>query len=117
MVELGELEKHHKEFEDRNVRLVAISRDDLEDSKKTQDDFRHLQVVSDAEGNIASALEVKDKVNKGHKGEETNSPTTILVDPEGTVRWVYRADRFLTRLSPEELLKAVDQHLGGHKGS
>jgi peroxiredoxin len=111
MVELGELEKHHTDFDQRNVRIISVSPDNLEDSKKTQDAFPHLQVVSDAELNMADALAVRDKKNKGHHGQETNSPTTILVDKTGTVRWVYRADRFLTRLSPEELLKAVDEHL------
>jgi peroxiredoxin len=111
MIELGELEKHHKQFDDRNVRIISVSPDDLEDSKKTQDTFPHLQVVSDAELNIADALAIRDKKNKGEHGKETNSPTTILVDKTGTVRWVYRADRFITRLSPEEVLSAVDQHL------
>jgi hypothetical protein len=49
-------------------------------------------------------------------GEDTNAPTILLVDGTGAVRWFYRADRFMVRLSPEELLKAVDQHLSG-KGS
>src|SRR5262245_7652022 len=111
MLELGELEKHHKEFDDRNVRIISVSPDNLEDSKKTQDAFPHLQVISDADLNIADALAIRDKKNKGEHGQETNAPTTILVDKTGTVRWVYRADRFLTRLSPGEVLAAVDQHL------
>jgi peroxiredoxin len=111
MIELGELEKHHTDFDQRNVRIISVSPDNLEDSKKTQDAFPHLQVVSDSELNIADALAVRDKKNKGEHGVDTNAPTTILVDKTGTVRWVYRADRFLTRLSPEEVLAAVDQHL------
>ncbi len=87
MVELGELEKHHKEFGDRNVRIISVSPDNLEDSKKTQDAFPHLQVVSDAELNMADALAVRDKKNKGEHGQETNSPTTILVDKTGTLKF------------------------------
>jgi peroxiredoxin len=115
MVELGELEKHHADFDQRNVRLVAISRDDLEDSKKTQDAFPHLQIVSDVDHKVADALAVIDK-GHGPGGQDTNAPTTMLVDGSGTVRWIGRPNRFLVRLSPEELLKAVDQHLAG-KGS
>ena len=44
---------------------------------------------------------------------DADAPTTILVDGQGVVRWVFRPERFLTRLSPEELLAAVDQHVGG----
>jgi len=75
MVELGELEKHHTDFDQRNVRIISVSPDNLEDSKKTQDAFPHLQVVSDAELNMADALAVRDKKNKGEHGQETNSPT------------------------------------------
>ena len=116
MVELGQLEARHADFDNKNVRIVAVSQDNLEDSKKTQEACPHLQIVSDANASIANALELKDKVHHGPKGEDTNAPTTILVDRDGTVRWVYRADRFMVRLSPDELLKAVDQHLAS-KGS
>ena len=27
------------------------------------------------------------------------------------VQWVFRPDRYITRLSPQELLAAIDQHL------
>ena len=117
MVELGELEKHHADFDQRNVRLVAISQDDLENSKKTQDAFPHLQIVSDANHSMADALKLTDEAHRGEGGKETNAPTTMLVDGTGAVRWIYRADRFMVRLSPDDLLKAVDQHLGDKKGS
>jgi peroxiredoxin len=115
MVELGELEKRHADFDGRNVRLVAISRDDLENAKKTQEAFPHLQIVSDEHHHMADALAIIDK-GHGPGGSDTNAPTTMLVDGTGAVRWVGRPDRFIVRLSPEELLKEIDQHLGG-KGS
>jgi peroxiredoxin len=115
LVELGQLEEHHADFEKRNVRIVAISRDNLEDSKKTQEACPHLQIVSDADHKIADALTIIDK-GHGPGGSDTNAPTTILVDAHGAVRWIARPDRFIVRLSPEEVLAAVDQHLGG-KGS
>jgi peroxiredoxin len=116
MVELGELEKRHADFDSRSIRLVAISQDDLDNSKKTQEASPHLQIVSDANHNIADALALTDERHRGPGGVDTNAPTTILVDGAGKVRWVFRADRFMVRMSPDELLKAVDQHLGG-KGS
>src|SRR5437660_8379150 len=117
MVELGQLEERHADFEKRKVRVLAISQDDLENSKKTQEACPHLQIVSDANASIANALDLLDKVHHGPKGEDTNAPTTILVDGAGTVRWVYRADRFMVRLSPDELLRAVDEYLAGKAGS
>jgi hypothetical protein len=29
------------------------------------------------------------------------------------VQWVFRPDRFLERLSPDQVLEAVDKHLSG----
>src|SRR5712691_9076604 len=108
MVELGQLEARHADFDNQNVRIVAVSPDNLEESKKTQEAFPHLQIVSDAKLSMADALAIIDK-GRGPGGEDTNAPTTMLVDGAGTVRWIYRADRFMVRLSPDDLLKAVDQ--------
>jgi peroxiredoxin len=105
MVELGQLEAQAGEFEKRHVRIVAISLDNLEDSQATQAQFPHLVVVADFERKLSEAVQVV------QGNEEPNAPTTILVDGQGVVRWVFRPERFLTRLSPEELLQAIDQHL------
>jgi len=45
----------------------------------------------------------------GPKGEDTNAPTTFLVDGSGQVRWNFRPERFIVRLSPEELLNAIER--------
>jgi peroxiredoxin len=116
MVELGQLEARHADFDNQKVRIVAVSPDNLEESKKTQEAFPHLQIVSDAKLNMADAMVLKDERNRGPGGVDTNTPTTILVDGASTVRWIGRPDRFLTRLTPDDLLKAVDEHLAG-KGS
>src|SRR5215475_13726477 len=110
MVELGQLESHWQEFEKRNVKVVVVSVEDLETAKATQKDFPHLTVVSDGEQNLSDAVAVV-HARSGPKGEDTSAPTTILVDGSGTVRWTFRPDRVLTRLSPAQVLAAVDQEL------
>ncbi len=47
----------------------------------------------------------------GHGGKDPAAPTTILVDGEGTVRWLFRPNRFLERLSPAQLLAAIEEHM------
>lgn len=108
MIELGELEGHHQDFDSRHARIVAISRDDQEPAKGTQEKFPHLTIVSDSDQNMAKALQVI-APGAGHEGEDTNAPTTIIVDGAGQVRWVCRPERFITRLSPGELLEAIDK--------
>jgi hypothetical protein len=40
-------------------------------------------------------------------------PTTFLIDGKGQVRWHFRPDRHIERLSAAEVLAAVDAHGGG----
>jgi alkyl hydroperoxide reductase subunit AhpC len=107
MIELGQLEGKAAEFQIKHVRVIAVSLDNLADSKATQAKFPHLLVVADFEKKLSQAVQVI-QGSEGH-----NAPTTILVDGKGVVRWVFRPESFLIRLSPEELLRAVDQHMGG----
>lgn len=106
MIELGQLEKQHQEFANRQVRLVAISNDDRATARLTQADFPHLIVVSDAQQSVAKAMQVL-HLGAASDGTDTNAPTTFLIDGDGTVRWVFRPERFLVRLSPAELLEAI----------
>lgn len=116
MVELGELEKRHADFDKRNVQIVAVSPDNLEYTKKTQEKLPHLTILSDEELKMAGAVEVIHK-GMGDKGQDTNVATTILVDGKGEVRWVFRADRFIERIPTDALLEAVDKNLPVTQGS
>src|SRR5438128_1634888 len=109
MAELGELEKHHQEFEKRNVRVAVISNDDARTAAATQADFPHLLVVSDAEQTMAKAIGVIHP-GVGPGGTDTNAPTTFIISGTGTVRWFFRPERFIARLSPDELLAAIDEN-------
>jgi peroxiredoxin len=110
MVELGELERHQKQFAERHVRIVVISNDSEKTARATQSDFPHLVVVSDAEQNMARAFGAI-HAGVGPDGDDTNAPTTFLVDGAGQVRWLFRARRFVTRLSADQLLNTIDRRL------
>jgi peroxiredoxin len=111
MTELGELEKHFADFDRRNTRVLVVSIEDQQLAQQTQRDFPHLVVVSDPERHLGKALEVMHP-GGGPGGDDTFAPTTLLLDGSGTVRWLFRPDRLLRRLSVAELLGEVDQHLG-----
>lgn len=107
MTELGELEKQQDAFARRHVRVIAIANDDQETTQATQADFPHLVIVSDPAQNLAKAVEV---IHRGVApgGGDTNAPTTMLLDGAGTVRWLYRPARYVVRLTPSEVLAALD---------
>jgi len=110
MIELGQLERSHAEFERRGVKVYVISNDDLADSKKTQEKFPHLVVIADPDMAIANALQVVQKGANPHGGD-ANAPTTFLVDGSGIVRWLFRPSTVFERLAPDRLLAAVDENL------
>ena len=112
MTELGELESHFQEFNKRKspVEIVAISTDNREDAQKSKTQFPHLKVVADTDQKMCQTLSVIHP-GGGSGGQDVAAPTTILVDGQGTVRWLFRPDRFLERLSPAQVLAAIDQHM------
>ena len=110
MIELGQLEAHHDEFGKRHTRIVAVSVDGLEDSKKMQEDFPHLTVVADHEHKLVDAVAVLHP-GAGEHGEDVAVPTTILVDKYGVVRALFRPTNVASRLSASEVLATVDKKL------
>jgi peroxiredoxin len=67
-------------------------------------------VVADTDQSMAKAVEVIHAMIGPHLSD-TNSPTTFLIDGAGNVRWVFRPDSFVVRLTPDELLEAIDKNL------
>jgi alkyl hydroperoxide reductase subunit AhpC len=110
MIELGQLERRHEDFEKRNARVVVISMEDVADAAKTQAQFPNLFVLADAGRGLSEAIAIVHP-HAAPDGRDVDMPTTILVDKKGTVRWVYRSPRVIARLSPDDLLQAVDQNL------
>jgi peroxiredoxin len=111
MIELGELEAHHAEFDKRNARVIVVSLEVEKNAQATQSDFPHLVVVADKERGLAKALQVVHR-QSAPDGGDTTAPTTLLVDGAGTVRWTFRPDTFFRRLSPAEIVEAFDKRLG-----
>lgn len=110
MIELGELEAHHSEFAQRNTRVVVASVEGREAAEKTQHDFPHLTVVSDQERNLANTVKLIHP-RSAPDGGDTAAPTVILIDRRGIVRWLFRPQSILVRLTPAEKLAALDEHL------
>ena len=108
MIELGQLEKAHSEFERRNVRVIVSSIEKVSDASQTQTQFPHLVVLSDATRNLSTAIKIM-HAGSAADGGDTSAPTTLVVDGTGVVRWVHRPDNVIVRLSPEQVLAAVDK--------
>ena len=110
MTELVQLERRHEEFPKRNTRVIAVSVQGPDDARKTQADFPHLTVLSD-EGRSLSEAAGLIHPHAAPDGGDADVPTTILVDRQGTVRWIYRSPSVIARLSPDEVLRAIDEKI------
>ena len=110
MVELGQLEKHHAEFARRNTEVVVVSIENQADAKLSQQDFPHLVVVADADENLTKAVQVLHP-DSHPEGGDTSAPTTLLIDGSGRVVWVHRPENYFRRLSPREVLTAIDERM------
>jgi alkyl hydroperoxide reductase subunit AhpC len=110
MIELGQLERRHEDFTRRSTRVIAVSVDGTEDARKTQADFPHLLVLADESRGLSEAAQLIHP-HAAPNGSDADAPTTILVDRHGTVRWLYRSSEVIARLSPDEVLQAIDAHI------
>ncbi|HWB12314.1 MAG TPA: hypothetical protein VG826_24015 [Pirellulales bacterium] len=112
MIELGELERRHEDFARRNWRVTVVSAEGADAAKQTQAGFPHLLVLSDRAPGLSGAVDVIHS-HSGPRGEDTSAPTTILVDRQGSVRWLYRPPSAASRLSPDEVLRVIDEVTSG----
>src|SRR3954470_17068765 len=109
MTELVQLERRHEDFSKRNVRVVVVSVEGLDNARKTQADFPHLTVLSDEARSLSEATALIHP-HAAPDGGDADVPTTILLDRGRTVRWIYRSPSGLARLWPDEVLQAIEQN-------
>ncbi len=110
MTELVQLERRHQDFAKREARVIVVSVEGRDDAAKTKADFPHLTVLSDESRGLSEAAGLIHP-HAGPDGGDVDVPTTILVDRRGTVRWLYRSPSVIVRLSPDELLGAIDREM------
>src|SRR5438128_10807117 len=92
------------------TRVLVVSIEGLDNVRKTQADFPHLTVLSDEARGLSGAAGLIHP-HAAPDGGDTDVPTTILVDRRGSVRWIYRSPSVLARLSPDEVLRAIDHYI------
>jgi alkyl hydroperoxide reductase subunit AhpC len=112
MIELGQLERRQADFARRNTRVIAVSVEGQDEARQTQTDFPHLLVLADQERGLSDAVGLIHPHAKPDGGD-ADAPTTILVDRHGTVKWLYRSPQVIARLSPDDVLQAIDEHMPG----
>ena len=109
MIELVQLERRHDDFSKRNARVLVVSMEGLDDAQKTQAQFPHLIALADEARGLSEAAGLVHP-HAAPDGRDADVPTTILVDRHGIVRWFYRSPEVVARLSPDDVLQAIDRY-------
>lgn len=90
--------------------MIVVSVEGLDKARQTQANFPHLLVLADQQRSLSEAAGLLHR-HAAPDGSDAAAPTTILVNRQGTVRWLFRPPQIITRLSPDEVLQAVDLHM------
>ena len=88
MKQLREFAQRKSDFDTQNARVVAISVDDMDHTRKVWDDVAHQNVIvlSDPDAKIIREYGLLHP--KGHSGEDIALRATLVIDSNG--REVYR---------------------------
>jgi len=62
--------------------------------------------LADPEGVLLDGLGIRHREGR-NDGADIAYPTAVLVDADGIVRWIFHADNYRERASPEEVFAAI----------
>ena len=87
MNQLREFAQHSKEFEALDAEVVGLSVDDQDQSRRVWDKVtgRNFPILMDPERRTIREYGLLHA--KGYRGEDIAIRTTVIVDPQGRMRW------------------------------
>ena len=107
MVQLGELKDYYGEFQKAGVAIFAVSVDSPEHNARLKARLgAGYEFLSDERGELLDALDIR-QPRRSMTGRDTAIPTQYLLDREGVVRWLHRAESWRIRAHPREALDAI----------
>jgi peroxiredoxin len=103
MGELGELASHAAEFKALNVQILAISVDPPAKGKFVKERLKaQFPILSDSKREVMELYGTRSPEYHNHSGGSINTPTLVLIDKTGTIRWIHQATDFRVREAVEE---------------
>ncbi|KAJ7912308.1 1-Cys peroxiredoxin [Mycena leptocephala] len=119
--ELGEVARRSGDFAKRNVKVIGISANNLDDHKKWIEDINtyggkvgptdvQFPIIADADRRVSyiyDMLDYQDATNKDLKGLPFTIRTVFLIDPKKTIRLTLSYPAVAGR-NFDEILRAID---------
>jgi peroxiredoxin len=98
MAELGEFVKHRAELKALDVQVLGISVDSVEKARETHTKLHApFPILSDSQHKVMDRYGTRSPVYKGPGGTAINTPTLVLIDRTGTIRWLHQAADYRVR--------------------
>ena len=92
MAELGEFAKHYDELKANEIRLIPVSVDSIERSRTTEQQLKlPFPLLSDSNREVLrlyGTLGHKQMDEAAPDGKPVHTPTLVVIDRNGTVRWI-----------------------------
>ena len=102
------LQENLAKFDTRGVRIVAISVDTPEITRKHCEKLGFTYTfLSDSQTEVIRRYDLLHKGGGG--GKDIARPAEFLIDPNGLVRWVNLTEDYRVRLRPEHILRVLDE--------
>jgi peroxiredoxin len=103
MGELGEFAKHDAEFKALDVQILAVSVDPSPEGKLVKKKLKvPFPVLSDSKHEVMELYGTRSPEYHNHSGASINTPTLVLIDKMGRIRWIHQATNFRVRETIEE---------------
>ena len=108
MAELGEFVKHYQELQALDVQVLAISVDPIDKAGEAKAKLKApFPMLSDSHDKVMDLYGTRSPVYKGRNGAAINTPTLVLIDKTGTIRWVHQAADYKIRAPITEVLDEI----------
>lgn len=103
MGELGELARHAPEFKALDTQILAISVDPRAKGKFVKEKLKApFPILSDSKREVMTLYGTRSPEYHNRSGGSINTPTLVLIDKAGTIRWIHQATNFRVREALEE---------------
>lgn len=110
--ELRSFQKHLPEFEERGIRIAAISVDPVEANLRHARKMGYtFPFLADSDAEVIRRYDVLHP-KAGPKGQDIARPAEFLIEPGGTVRWRNLTEDAAVRARPQQVLKSFDEQNG-----
>ena len=105
MSELGEFVKHQEDFRKLEVQILAISVDPPDKAKSAQEKLKAaFPFLSDSGREVTELYGTLSPEYRNREGGSISTPTLLLIDKTGTIRWIHQATSYRVREAVEEVL-------------